>query len=70
MLIMKERNYFKPGDLVEIFTPSGKIYELTIDKIYDEDNNLLDVARHPEQILKIPFDKELEEYSMIRLKVK
>ena len=29
--------------------------------------NKLDVARHPEEVLKLPFDKEIEEYSMIRL---
>jgi len=66
-LILVERNYFKPGDKVEIFTPSNKIYNYTITKIYDEDMNELDVARHPEQVLKLPFDEELEEYSMIRL---
>ncbi len=66
-LILVERNYFKPGDKVEIFTPSNKIYSYTIDKIYDEDMNELEVARHPEQVLKLPFDECLEEYSMIRL---
>ena len=66
-LIIVERNYFKPGDKVEIFTPSNKIYNYTITKIYDEDMNELDVARHPEQVLKLPFEEELEEYSMIRL---
>ncbi len=66
-LIIIERNYFKKGDLVEIFTPSGETYNYTIDKIYDEENNLIDIARHPEEVLKIPFEQELEEYSMIRL---
>ena len=66
-LIMVERNYFKPGDKVEIFTPNNKIYDYTITKIYDEDMNELDVARHPEQVLKLPFDECLENYSMIRL---
>ena len=58
---------FKKGDLVEIFTPSGTTYEYKIENIYDEDMNELDVARHPEEVLKLPFDKEVEEYSMIRL---
>ena len=59
--------YRKPNDKVEIFTPDGNIYPYTITKIYDEDLNELDVARHPEQVLKIPFEKELPPYSMIRL---
>lgn len=70
MLIMKERNYFKVGDEVEIFTPSGELYSFIVEDIYDENDNRLDVARHPEQVLKIKFDKELDAYSMMRLKVK
>ena len=66
-ITLVERNYFKKGDLVEIFTPTGTTYEYKIENIYDEDMNELDVARHPEEVLKIPFDKEVEEYSMIRL---
>lgn len=66
-LIISERNYFKVGDKVEIFTPSGKIYRMIIDKIYDEDDKKIEVARHPKQILKIDFEEELEEYTMIRL---
>ena len=29
--------------------------------------NELEVARHPEQVLKLKFDHELPKYSMIRL---
>ncbi len=66
-LIMVERNYFEPGDKIEIFTPTGKVYQRTVDKIYDEEMNELEVARHPEQVLKLKFEEELPEYSMIRL---
>ncbi len=66
-LIMVERNYFSPGDEVEIFTPSGEVYPYIINNIYDEDMNELEVARHPGQVLKLKFEKELSEYSMIRL---
>lgn len=67
-IILVERNYFKPGDEIELFTPSGEIYDYVVDKIYDEDMNELEVARHPEQVLKLKFEKELPLYSMIRLK--
>lgn len=66
-IVLVERNYFKPGDKTEIFTPSGEVYKYTIDKIYDEDMNELEVARHPEQVLKLKFDHSLPAYSMIRL---
>lgn len=66
-IILVERNYFEPGDEVEFFTPSGEVYKYTISEIFDENMNKLEVARHPEQVLKLKFDVELPEYSMIRL---
>ena len=66
-LILVERNYFKQGDNTEIFTPDGEVYKYKIDKIYDENMQELELARHPEQVLKIKFDHELPVYSMIRL---
>lgn len=67
IVTLVERNYFKPTDEVELFTPSGHSYRFTIDKIYDEDMNELEVARHPEQVLKLKFGPEVEEESMLRL---
>ena len=66
-LILVERNYFQVGDEVEIFTPDGRVYPYTISIIYNEDNEVIDVARHPEEVLKLPFDEALPEYSMIRM---
>ncbi len=66
-IILIERNFFSPGDQTEIFTPSGETYQYTIDKIYDENMNELDVACHPEEVLKLKFQKQLPPYSMIRL---
>lgn len=66
-IVLVERNYFEPGDEVEFFTPNGEVYQYTISEIFDEDMNKLEVARHPEQVLKLKFDIELPEYSMIRL---
>lgn len=70
MAILSERNYFKPGDSVEIFMPSGKVVSFLIEKIYDENDVLLDAARHPEQILKIPVSEFVEEHSMMRIQQK
>lgn len=66
-IILVERNYFSPKDEVEIFTPTNEIINYTVEDIYDENMNKLEVARHPEQVLKLKFDRELPIYSMIRL---
>lgn len=66
-VIIKERNYFQVGDKVELFTPKGEIYPFEITEIYDEEENLITTARHPDEILSLPFEKEVDAYSMIRL---
>lgn len=65
---IEQRNYFKIGDNVEIFGPNINIIDITIDKIWDEDNNLIDIVRHPRQIVKIYIEKEVFKYDMIRKK--
>lgn len=71
ILTLSERNYFKIGDTVEIFTPSGNTHTFTINKMYNEQMEEIDTARHPEEIInievEIPF--EVEEYSMMRIRV-
>ena len=64
-----ERNYFEVGDTVELFTPKGERVSFVVSKLYDEDMNLLDVARHPDNIYYIYLDTDIEivAYSMIRL---
>ena len=68
VITLTQRNYFEEGDKAVLFTPSGKEYSFVIDKVYDIDMNNIGVARHPEEIikLKIDFEYEFEEYSMIR----
>ena len=41
----------------------------TVDNIMDEDGNALDVARHPQMIIKIKLPFEVSKYDMMRVKV-
>lgn len=65
---IEQRNYFSPGDEVNIFGPNNLNFDVKIDKIYDEDFNPLDRARHPKQILKIKINQEVYKDSMLRVK--
>ncbi|MGM9834326.1 MAG: U32 family peptidase [Bacilli bacterium] len=69
IVTIEQRNYFKKDDVVEFFGPNKEPITYTIDKIYDENDNLIDVARHPRMIVKLPFDGDLETYDMMRIKV-
>lgn len=64
-----ERNYFEVGDTVELFTPSGERVSFVVKELYDEDMNLLEVARHPDNIYYVKVDTliDIVEYSMMRL---
>ena len=64
-----ERNYFEVGDYIEIFTPSGDREVFKLEKLYDEDMNSVDVARHPDNIYYLEFDSKFDivEYSMIKI---
>lgn len=68
MATIQQRNYFKKGDVVEIFSPKKDIITYKVNKIYDEDNNLIDVVRHPKQVVKMPIKNVLEKDDMIRMK--
>jgi len=70
LLQIKERNYFKVGDKVTLFTPGDEM-TFTVSKIYDDSYNLVDVARHPDNIyfieIEIAFD--VCAYSMLRKEI-
>ena len=69
LLKFYERNYFEVGDLIEVFTPYGKYIQFVLEKLYNEDMESLDVARHPDNIYYLYLDTEFEisEYSMIKI---
>jgi U32 family peptidase len=66
MVTLQQRNFFKPGDEVEFFGPQIENFTQKIEKIWDEDGNELDAARHPLQIVKFKVDKEVFPYNMMR----
>jgi len=68
-ITLEQRNYFKIGDIVEFIGPNIEPITYTISKIINEDNEEIDIARHPKMIVKLPLDIKLEKYSMMRLKV-
>ena len=67
---LTQKNFFKPGDLVEFISPDRETFEYVIPDIYDLDGNMLDCARHPEQIIRFKLSKEVFEYDMMRIKIK
>ena len=67
-IILEQRNYFEKGDSVTIFGPNIEDFDLKIDYIKDKNNNIIDVARHPQEIVKIPCNKKVYKNDIIRVK--
>lgn len=68
-VIIEQRNFFSPGDAVEIFGPKIDNYSFKIEYIKDEENNTLDAARHPRQVLRIPLKEKVEKDDLMRVKI-
>lgn len=65
---IEQRNYFKKGDCVEFFGPN-KIIKYKIKEIFDENMNIIDVVRHPKQIVYIKINEHLKESFFMRVDV-
>lgn len=69
IVTLQQRNYFKPGQEVEFFGPEIENFTTVIEKIWDEDGNELDAARHPLQIVKFKLDKPVYPNNMMRKEI-
>ncbi len=52
-----QRNKFFAGDTVELLAPSKKPVEMTLEKLFDEENNEIETANHA--MMKFSFKSEL-----------
>ncbi len=66
---VEQRNYFKKGDIIEIFGPNREEKTIIVNEIYDEDNNLITIVRHPLQIVKMYISERVYPYDLIRKKL-
>lgn len=62
---IEQRNYFLPNSTLEVFSKEGSRF-IQIKAIYDENENELDAARHPRQIVHFESE-ELKPYELLRL---
>ena len=67
ILYLKQRNLFSKGDNVVLFTPKDEL-SFVVDEIYDDKNNLIEVANQADSYVKIKLDVdfEVDKYAMIK----
>ncbi len=66
MVTLQQRNHFRPGDEVEFFGPEIENFTTVVEKIWDEEGNELDAARHPLQTVTFKVEKPLFTSNMMR----
>lgn len=66
IVTLQQRNYFKPGDVVEFFGPEIENFKQKVEVIWDEDGQELDAARHPLQVVQFKVSKKLYPNNMMR----
>jgi len=57
---IEQRNYFKIGDIIEIFSPHHDNYEIIVSELYNEDKKVIEVANHPMEILYLKIEQQVE----------
>ncbi|WP_270525478.1 peptidase U32 family protein [Longibaculum muris] len=56
---IEQRNYFKVGDQIEIFSPHHSNLFFTVEKLYNEDKEAVEVANHPMEILYVEINENV-----------
>ena len=67
ILHLKQRNLFSKGDEVVLFTPTNEL-SFIVNEIYDEKDNLIEVANQADSYVKIKLDIDFDvnKYAMIK----
>jgi len=66
---MVVKNYFKKGDMVDVFGPNIKTFSFEMPSFYDEEGNILQIANHPEDIIKFKLTEKVYQDDIIRIKL-
>ncbi|HOZ88815.1 MAG TPA: U32 family peptidase [Bacilli bacterium] len=69
IVTLEQRNYFKKGTVVEFFGPNTACFSQEITDFYDEKDNELSIARHPQMIVKFKTLNPVIAGDIMRLKV-
>lgn len=64
--LIEQRNRFFKGDTIEVVGPREEVYEGVIEDMWDTDGNPIDVAPHPQQLVKVRIDYPLKPYDLLR----
>ena len=63
---VEQRNNMKLGQEIEVFQPKLAGYRMVLAEMYNEEGEAIDVAPHPQQIVKMKMEGPVEPYAILR----
>lgn len=66
-IVIEQRNFFKEGDIINIFGPKKESFNIKVSYIKNMEGEKVDAARHPREVLRIPCDKKVEKNDLLRV---
>ena len=64
--MVEQRNNMKKGQEIEVFQPNLPGYRMILDEMYNDEGELIDVAPHPQQLVKMKMTQPVEPYTILR----
>jgi putative protease len=66
LALVEQRNRFAVGDSLEVMVPDGNDFIQKTTEIIDAEGCPVEAAPHPRQLVKVPFDRPVPPYTIIR----
>ena len=67
--LIEQRNNFKVGSTVEVFGPNLEPTKFVVEELINDKNEQVDVAKHPQEILKIKVPFLVQKNDIIRIPI-
>lgn len=66
---IEQRNNFKVGDTIEVFGPNTLATKIKVDSIINEENESINVANHPQEVLYVKVPVKVEKNDILRVPI-
>jgi putative protease len=64
--LVEQRNRFEVGAQLEVLVPDDSNFIQKVNEIIDDEGRLVEAAPHPRQMVRIPFDRPVSPYTILR----
>lgn len=68
MIICEMKNKFGVGTEIDCLEPKNTPFIFKVEKMFDENDEAIEVAVHPTMIVKIPFERPVQKGALLRMK--